>query len=66
MPYHVKLSAAEQLVKSFEHWAENPPKMSVLTGRNHRCPAHFKCAQTVVGQSFAGSRRSGRTGSALA
>ena len=26
MLYHVKLSAAEHLVKSFEHWAENQQK----------------------------------------
>ena len=29
--------------------------MSELTGNNHRCRAQFKCAQTVLGQCFAGN-----------
>ena len=29
--------------------------MSKFTGSNHRCRAQFKCAQTVVGQRFAGN-----------
>ena len=37
-----------------KHWAENP-QMSELTGSNHRCRAQFECAQTVVGQRFAGN-----------
>ena len=37
-----------------KHWAEIP-QMSELTGSNHRCRAQFKCAQTVLGQHFAGN-----------
>ena len=33
--------------------------MSKLTGSNHRCSAQFKCAQTVVGQRFAGNGPNG-------
>ena len=34
--------------------------MSELTGSNHRRRAQFKCAQTVVGQRFAGNGPNGR------
>ena len=33
--------------------------MSELTGSNHRCRAQFKCAQTVVGDRFAGNGPNG-------
>ena len=33
--------------------------MSESTGSNHRCRAQFKCAQTVVGQRFAGNGPNG-------
>ena len=33
--------------------------MFELTGSNHRCRAQFKCAQTVVGQRFAGNGPNG-------
>ena len=34
-------------------------QMSELNGSNHRCRAQFKCAQTVVGQRFAGNGHTG-------
>ena len=33
--------------------------MSELTASNHRCRAQFKCAQTVIGQRFAGNGPNG-------
>ena len=35
------------------------PYWSKLTGSNHRCRAHFKGAQTVIGQRFAGNGPNG-------
>ena len=35
------------------------PQMSELAGSNHRCCAQFMCAQTVVGQRFAGNGPNG-------
>ena len=35
------------------------PQMSELTGRNHRCRAQCKCAQTVLGQRSAGNGPNG-------
>ena len=46
-------------VNSFKNSLENTgqkiSQMSELTGSNHRCRAQFKCAQTVIGQRFAGN-----------
>ena len=58
MPYQVKLLAAEQCTRSRTAWTntgQKIPKMSELTGSNHRCRAQFKRVQTVVGQRFAGN-----------
>ena len=52
MPYQMKLYMQqnselfqEQLRQTLDR---KSPQMSELTGSNHRCRAHFECAQTVV------------------
>ena len=63
MPYQVKLSAAEQWTLSIKNSLDNTgqkiPKISELTGGNHRCRAQIKCAPTVGGQRFAGNGPNG-------
>ena len=64
MPNQVKLSAAEQWTLSRTAWTNTGQKitqMSELTGSNQWCRAQFKCAQTVVGQRFAGNGPNGLT-----
>ena len=57
--------ASSRTVNSFKnsldkHWAENPQTFRVNWQQsNHRCCAHFKGAQTVVGQRFAGNGQKG-------
>ena len=58
----MKLLPADQWTLSRIAWAntgQKIPQMSELTGSNHRCRARFKCAQTVVGQRFAGNGHNG-------
>ena len=59
MPYQMKLLPAEQWTLSRIAWTntgQKMPQMSELTGSNHRCRAHFKCAQSSASVFFSGTQ----------